>query len=389
MNWLPSLSREERVTLARQLLAVFVVITLLNLGFYWERAFREAAARHNLHSVVRGWDGLAWYVWMVAAPATLLLIRRFPFDSHRPGRSIGQLMLGSAAIYFVVTNTRYLLRILPNAWNPPDSDVPVSWPSYVSTQLERTPLDFLTYVGLFAASFAIDYYEKYRQRAEEVLRLNIQAAELESKLAKLQLTALRGQLHPHFLFNSFNAISTLIRQHRNDQAAASLAHLGDLLRSIMENIDLQHRSVQHELDFIRRYLEIEQLRFGEKLQTVFDIAPQTLTALVPNLLLQPLVENAIKHAISRRVESGVLSIAVHRENDRLRIEIVDNGPGLHTDWERASGIGLRNTQSRLAHAYGSDYSFELRNLSSGGTMARLDLPWRETVTPGVLAEAIS
>ena len=389
MKWLASLSPRERATLWQQLLAVFILVTLLNVGFYWERAFREAAARHNLHSVVRGWDGLAWYVWMPAAPATLLLIRRYPFSATQPAQSIARLVAGSAVIYFVLTNTRYLLRVLPNLWHPPELDLPVSWPSYFSTQLERTPLDFLTFGGLFAASFAIDYYGKYRQRVAEVLRLKVQAAELGSELARLQLTALRGQLQPHFLFNSFNAIATLIRQERNEEAAASLAQLGDLLRSIMESIDLQQRSLRQELDFIRRYLEIEQLRFGEKLRTIMDVEPAALEASVPNLLLQPLVENAIKHAISRRIEAGVLRVSIRRDGNRLRVEIADNGPGLRDDWARSPGIGIRNTRSRLTHAYGANYVLELRSPVEGGTVARLDLPWSQVNATATGAEALA
>jgi two-component sensor histidine kinase len=387
MKWPSSLPPRERATLWWQLLAVFVVVTLLNVGFYWQRAFREAAERRNLYSVVRGWDGLAWYVWMPAAPATLLLLRRYPFSSTRPLRSAMPLLAGSAVIYCVVTNTRYLLRILPNVWHPPQQDLPISWPSYLSTQLERTPLDFLTYVGLFAASFAIDYYVKYRQRAEEVLRLKIQAAELGSEIARLQLTALRGQLHPHFLFNSFNAISSLVRQHRTDEAAASLAHLGDLLRSIMETIDLQHRLLRAEVNFIQRYLDIERLRFGERLQTRMEIEEAALEALVPNLLLQPLVENAIKHGISRRVEGGVLRIRIRREGTRLKIEIADNGPGLADGWAESPGIGLRNTRRRLAHVYGADHHLDLSAASAGGTVARLELPWRTTVESVAVATA--
>ena len=356
---------------------MFIVVTLLNLGFYWQRAFREAAARRNLHAVMRGWDGLAWYVWMPAAPATLLLIRRHPFQREQAARSLARLAAGSAVIYCVVTNTRYLLRILPNVWLPPEHDLPVSWVNYLQTQLERTPLDFLTYCGLFATSFAVHYYSQSRQRTDELMRLQLRTARLESELARLQLTALRGQLHPHFLFNSFNAIATLVRQRKTDEAAEMLAQLSELLRTVMENIELQERTLLHELEFVRGYLEIERIRFGEKLRTVFEIEPAALECLVPNLLLQPLVENAIKHGISKRLATGSVCIAARRHGDRLQLEISNDGAEGTPDAAHATaGIGLRNTVSRLELAYASDYQFELITRPAGGASARLDLPWK-------------
>jgi hypothetical protein len=371
------LSSEERSTLQRQLAAVFIVVTLLNLGFYWQRAFREAAARRNLHSVVRGWDGLAWYVWMPAAPATLLLIRRHPFQRERAARSLARLAAGSAVIYFVVTNTRYLLRITPNLWLPPEQDLPVNWLNYLQTQLERTPLDFLTYCGLFATSFAVHTSSQSRQRSDELMRLQLRTARLESELARLQLTALRGQLHPHFLFNSFNAIATLVRQRKTDEAAEMLAQLSELLRTVMENIELQERTLLHEIEFVRSYLGIERIRFGEKLRTTFAIEPGTLECLVPNLLLQPLVENAIKHGISRRLEPGEVCIAARRQGSRLQLEIANDGAeGVDSAASTTAGIGLRNTVSRLELAYGSDYQFELITRPAGGASVRLDLPWK-------------
>src|SRR5690606_22181941 len=133
-----------------------------------------------------------------------------------------------------ITNTRYLLRVAPNLWLPPEAQVPVNLVAYAHTQLERLPLDFLTYGGLFAASYAVDYYSKYRRRADELMQLQLRMAQVESELARAQLTALRRQIHPHFLFNSFNAIATLVRQGRNDAAVDTIARLGELLRFVME-----------------------------------------------------------------------------------------------------------------------------------------------------------
>lgn len=382
-RFFPGLAAGDRAMLRQQLAAVFLVITLLNLGFYWQRLLRQEAERRNVHTVMRGWDGLAWYVWMPVAPATLLLIRRYPFNRDRKLRSVMQLAAGSAAIYIVATNTRYLLRLMPNLWLPDASDLPTDWQTYQHTMLERLPIDFLTYGGLFAASFAIDYYTKYRQRAEEVLRLQLQAAELQTELARLQLTALRGQLQPHFLFNSFNAISTLVRQGRNEQADETIVQLSELLRFVMVNIDLQEMPFEEELAFVRCYLDVERVRFGERLAVGFDVTSEALGCVVPNLLLQPLVENAIKHGVARRTGPGRVTITAARTGNRLRVEVLNDGPipatGVLADgWPvKSTGIGLRNTRSRLDHVYGTDYRFEITARAEGGAVVRLDLPWRD------------
>jgi sensor histidine kinase YesM len=318
---------------------------------------------------------------MPAAPATLLLVRRYPFDRRRRTWVLSRLVAGSAVIYFAVTNTRYVLRLLPNLWLPDQLDRPLAWEVYVSTQLDRAPLDFLTYCGLFATSFAIDYHSKYRQRAAEILRLQLQAAQLQSELARAQLAALRGQLHPHFLFNAFNSVATLVRQEKNAAAVEMIANLGDLLRLAMENIDRPEVTLAQELEFVDCYLRVERVRFGPKLQVVRRVRPETLAATIPGFLLQPLVENAIKHGISQRSAPGNLSLSADRHGDRLRIEIANDGP---SPSERpgvlasAAGIGLKNTRSRLQHAYGSDFRFEIASGAGGQTTATFDLPWRSS-----------
>lgn len=386
-RFVAGLSAEERTVFKRQLAAIFVVVTLLNLGFYWQRAFREMAALRNVQLVMRGWDGLAWYVWMPAAPATLLLIRRYPFVREQAVASLARLVAGSGAIYFVVTNTRYLLRVMPNLWRPPAEVLPVSWSSYVNTQMDRAPLDFLTYCGLFAASFAVDYYSKFRQRAEEVMQLQLRSAQLQAELVRFQLTALRGQLHPHFLFNSFNAIATLVRQQKNDEAVETIARLGELLRFAMEKIDQPELPFQHELEFIRCYLDVERVRFGKKLQVAIEVEPAALACIVPSLLLQPLVENAIKHGIAQRRAPGEVRITARRRHEQLLLEVENDGPEEAVPpAARPSGIGLSNTRRRLDHAYGTSHRFEILPQPGGGMLVRLELPCREEVAAAMPPE---
>ena len=372
---------EERAELKVQLPLFLIASVLLSVGYYGQRELRALADREHVQQLLRGWDGFAWFVWLLAAPVMLVLIRRFPLVRGQIRRRLVGLIAGSLAIYLLVTNLRFLLRILPNLWIPKTEDLPVDWSHYTISTLLLLPMDFLTYCGFFAATFAIVYHFKYRKRGDEALQLQLRTAQLESDLARAELTVLRGQLHPHFLFNSFNAVASLVRQKRNDSAVEIIAQLSALLRLAIERTGRQELPLDEEIDFIRRYLEIEQVRFGEKLRLDFSLDPAALDAVVPNLVLQPLVENAIKHGISRRTRPGTVRLAVRRMDSRLQVEVVDDGPDgspvePDADENRRSGIGLSNTRARLEKIYGTDYLLEMLPRPEGGMRVRLDLPWR-------------
>jgi len=370
---------EERRPFTLQTAVMFAVITLLNLGFYRQRQLLELDTKINLHRIVHGWDGLAWYVWLAAAPATLALIRRFPLGAGIRPRNLVGLTLGSGAIYLIIANARYGLRMLTHLWMPADAGQPMDWTMYAHTQSVLLPLDFLTFCGFLAASYAIDTYCQYRKRADEIQRLQLQAARLQSELAQSKLATLRGQLHPHFLFNSFNAVSMLVRQRKNEFAVEMITELSSLLRLVMENVEQPELTLGRELDFVQCYLNVERVRFGEKLRMRLDVDPETLGCIVPNLLLQPLVENAIKHGISRRITPGCVRLTAARRGERLVLEVLDDGPGFPEEegTPKTGGIGLRNTRSRLNHAYGADYRLEIGRSPGSGAAVRLDLPWRE------------
>jgi two-component system LytT family sensor kinase len=366
-----------------QVIAAFAIITLFNVGFYWERQLSALTARRQLPSLISAWDGFEWYVWLAAVPAILFLIRRFPLVHPRVVRHVIGLMLGSCGICLLVVNARYALRLLPNVWLPDAADLPTDAFTYLHTQLVLAPIDFLTYVGLFATSFAIDYNFKYRQRAKEALQLQLRTMRLESELARAQLVALRSQLRPHFFFNAFNAISTLVRQHKNDVAVEMIAELSGLLRMAMENAGLQEVTLERELEFVMHYLTVERVRFGDKLRSEVTAPPDTLPAIVPSMLLQPLAGNAIKHAISRRTTPGTIRIDARRVGQRLIIEVADDGPGESPapPPKNRTGVGLANTRARLGAVCGDDYTLEMNPRPEGGMVVHLDLPWR--TTPGV------
>ena len=363
-----------------QLAAVFLLITFLNLGYYWQRELLEIAIRQNLGSASRVWDAFEWYAWLAAAPIGLLLTRWFPAVRERRLRNVAGLVAGGIVLCLVIGNLLYLIRIAPNLWEPDARDLRLDLASYAHSQLALLPVNLVTFTGLIMVSFAVDYYFKYRLRVSANHRFELRMARLRSDLAGAQLAALRGQLQPHFLFNAFNAIATLVRQKRNETAIETITELSALLRLAMETTAQAEVPLERELEFIARYLAVERIRFGDKLRIDVSAPPDTLAALVPNLVLQPLVGNAIKHAISMRTTPGTVTVAARRRGDRLEVEVSDDGPGGDQvdDTIVSTGVGLVNTRARLDATYGRDYSLELTPRHGGGMRVRLDIPWRES-----------
>jgi signal transduction histidine kinase len=216
--------------------------------------------------------------------------------------------------------------------------------------------------------FGIKYYQDAQVERERAL-----AAEGEAHRARLQ--ALRYQLNPHFLFNTLNAVSTLIVERKNQDAERMVARLSDFLRLTLECDADVEVPLADELDFARRYLDIEQIRFGDRLTVHEDVDPETLSAQVPPLLLQPLVENAVRHGIMPREEGGTLHIEARHVGQRLLLRVMDDGPGPPGAKGDGNGVGLSNTKARLESLYGSDHRFSLRRADGGGCIVRIELPF--------------
>ncbi|MGQ0713398.1 MAG: sensor histidine kinase [Gemmatimonadaceae bacterium] len=235
-------------------------------------------------------------------------------------------------------------------------------------------LHFLAYFAVLAITHASDFLGWRRDQRLKEARLAERTARLETQLARTELQILRSQLDPHFLFNALHVISELVHV---DPARADrmVAHLGDLLRMSASLARSSDVPLRNELEFVNAYLEIQQARFGGKLRVVRDVDASTLDAAVPSLLVQPLVENAIRHGTSRRAGGGQLEIATRRLGASLLIEVRDDGPGLPADRMPDEGIGIGHTRARLAHLYGSDGALELEARPGGGTTARVRLPY--------------
>lgn len=228
---------------------------------------------------------------------------------------------------------------------------------------------FTTYLPIVLVAHVVLYYQRLRQR-------ELRTSQLQTQLAKAHLQALKSQLQPHFLFNTMHSISALML---TDVPAADrmMARLSDLLRMSLESEGTQVTTLSRELEFVNCYLEIEKIRFEERLNVIWDISPEVLDAQVPHLLLQPLVDNAVKHGISRLPSAGEIRIAGATRKGELHLEVTDNGPGFGKPGSmQHNGLGLRVTRERLESLYGEDQSMELLSLPEGGATVRICIPFR-------------
>jgi two-component system, LytTR family, sensor kinase len=200
--------------------------------------------------------------------------------------------------------------------------------------------------------------------------------QLETSLAKAQVQALRMQLNPHFLFNTLHSISALVREENKALAIKMIAGLGDLLRQSLQ-VNSQEVTLRQELDFLEKYLEIEQLRFQDRLNVKMMIDPDTVQATVPCLILQPLVENALRHGISKSAKASLIEIRAIKENGNLILQVHDDGPGFPAEIKPSNGnrIGIANTQARLESLYRSAFRFQLENAEDGGALATISIPF--------------
>ena len=324
-------------------------------------------------------EALYWVPWVLLTPPLLMVARRWPLGRGVSRRGITAhvfAMIGIALVQ-VVTSDALLFVAAVVAKRPPGM---------------RTDLMLLgferSFAGLFITAcwkywvfmgvhYAFEYHRRFRER-------ELAAARLEGELATAQLQALRMQLHPHFLFNTLHSVS-MLNFVDVDAANRILVQLSDLLRLTLEKSGLQEVPLAQEIDFIDRYLAIERVRFDDRLVIRLEIADAALDAAVPNLILQPLVENAIRHGIAPFSRQACLTIRARTEGTRLVLEVEDDGPGLPVAWTlaRDAGIGLAHVRDRLAHAYGAEHSFDLVRPSHGkGLLARVTIPAKTPVSRG-------
>ena len=363
----------------RKYAAYFLAWTILGLFFFSQ----ELAQRFFSHDPTPWWHYLlSWltgmYICALLTPGVLWLGRKFPIERRNWARRTALHLLCSVA--FALINVVLASIELPHMRVLPAS-VKGFWGTLAVLLLISFHGSILVYWVVLGIQYALLYYRRYQEREKQALRLELHASELKSQLMRSQLSALKMQLQPHFLFNTLNAIMVLVRQQRGRQAEEMLARLSDLLRSVLEEVEPQEVPLRRELDYLRLYLSIEQVRFQDRLRIEIHADPGTLDAAVPHMGLQPIVENAIRHGIGRRSAAGKIEISASRVNDKLELKVEDDGPGFPAaNFEAARGIGLANTRARLNQLYGDAAELTAQNREHCGAAVTMILPYH--VAPG-------
>lgn len=358
----------------RRVLLFALLWTLLGL-FVGSKLIIE----HRLYGQNYPWFKALWwwlmeaYTWALLSLVVARVCRRLAaMRAAWPRQLASHLVMGCAlsVVQGAIASTAGLIESWAKGW-PPTPVGPYAFSSALKiTVVNHFHTNLLVYAAIVLAWHALNYYREWRER-------ELQAAALEAQLAQTQLQALKIQLQPHFLFNTLNSISAL--NHEDPKAAnRMIARLSELLRLSLENDGAQEVALHQELDFLKRYLEIQQVRFGDRLRVRIDVAPETMDARVPNLLLQPLVENAIRHGIAPFAAPGEVHVQACRENGQLCLRVADTGPGLPKSKPNSApeGIGLANTRARLRQLYGDAQRFELRNGAERGAIAEVRIPFQ-------------
>lgn len=314
------------------------------------------------------WRLPPWWVWALATPLVVHLGRRWAPWRTAGWRWLPIHLLANAAIgaveqlaYF---HSSRAIGMEPFTTTSAIDLVPV-------VLLKTAWLELLLYWGVIAIDHGLAYQRRYREAA-------LRESQLEARLVEAQLDALKMQLQPHFLFNTINAVTVLMRKGETASAIRMLGGLSELLRRSLSSLRVEFVTLRDELDFAARYLEIETTRFPDRLRTRVEVDPAAAQARVPNLILQPLVENAVKHGIAPRIGGGEIAIRARVAGARLRVEVHDDGVGVAAAPATAGhGLGLAHVRKRLSQLYGDDHAFTLAPAAGGGTVATLELPLQE------------
>lgn len=310
---------------------------------------------------------ISWIVWALATPIVLRLGQRFPPVRLRPLRA-----------WFIHVGTCVAISVVYSAWTACLQLLLQPWGYAQVTNWGRTAFsvfygEFHVFLILYAAILAISYTLEYTRR---LAQHETEAARLNEQLSRAQLDALRRQLEPHFLFNTLNAIAGLVRENRNAPAISMIAGLSDLLRRVLDDSGQQEVSLGEEMEFLETYLDIQKMRFADRLQLNVNVPREFLSARVPSLILQPMVENAIEHGIGKRAAGGAIRIAASRDSGLLKLSVYNQGPRIPENWEQLrAGVGISNVRARLESLYGATCALDIRNVESG-VEVRLSVPYK-------------
>jgi signal transduction histidine kinase len=351
------------------ILAFWATFALLSVG---QGAFGDEAARFQWSKATG--ELIEYSAWALITPLVLRFVAAFPVVEVMPttyltaARNVALHIVTALGVAITIDLSEELVGLGAAGRN--------SSPSLLQQVQNFWFVDELViYLVVLMAGFARVYYLQKKEQQEEAERLEERAESLEAQLTEARLEALRMQLNPHFLFNTLHAVSTLVDRDPSG-VRRMIARLSELLRHVLDEDAPQEVPLSEELDFLNDYLEIQTIRFQGDLDTEIDVPPELHEAQVPNLILQPIVENAIKHGASQVRGMGRIEIQGRRAEDRLVLSVTDNGPGLSEPQEE--GLGLRNVRARLQELYGDDQSLDLESAPDEGTRATLEIPYHSS-----------
>jgi two-component system LytT family sensor kinase len=354
-------------------LAFWLALGLVESSTAWVRARNLPAPQPWWHAL---WANVPWWLlWAPLTPPALALARRAPLLGERWPRAVA--VHAVASLLFAVVHL--LVEGAVFWWTVSRVHVPSLTAQWRALFINYLPLEVVTYWAVIGAAHAIDAQRRWRDAAVEAAQASARAARLELGLAEARLQALRMELNPHFLFNALNAVSGLVRRDERENAVRMLARLGELLRATLDRDAASEHTLEEELALLERYVDIERARFGDRLTVTVGASAEARRALVPAFLLQPLVENAIRHGVARRPGAARVAVSAWREGARLELVVEDDGAGLRGP--PREGIGLSNTRARLAARWGAAATLALESVPGGGARLRLSFPYAPVALP--------
>jgi hypothetical protein len=310
-----------------------------------------------------------WLPWALATPWVIHLARRYPVIRGTTVRTVAVHFAAFFAISAVAEAWSATLQVLFNPWG--NRRPPTFWDTWSTTLLYQVLIFVIAYALILTITYLVDSREKVARQMTETARLN-------EELSKAQLAALRGQMEPHFMFNTLNSIAGLVRDQCNDAAVRMIVGLSEFLRRASENSHRPQVTLAEEVEYLQRYIDIQKVRFGERLRVSVDVPADLLDVLVPNLLLQPLVENAIKHGVGKRIAGGTIRVAGARRDGRLCLSVYNDGASLPSDAQtQGAGVGLGNLRTRLQILHGDASELRMTRVGEDGVEVVVTLPLGE------------
>lgn len=327
---------------------------------------QHALGRHGGELLLFLIELAGWLPWALATPFVIRLARRRPIIPAPTIRGTSAHLITLFAVTMIAEGWSATLHMLFNPWA--HRQAPTFWDTLGATLIFHGLICVFAYSLILALTYLVDSRDK-------VARQEIEAARLNEQLSKAQLAALRRQMEPHFMFNTLNSIAGLVRENSNAAAVNMIVGLSEILRRASKDFQKPEVTLAEEVEYLQRYIDIQKVRFGERLDYYIDIPPSLMSAQVPSLLLQPLVENAIKHGLAQRVQGGEIRVAVARKSSALCLSVYNDGSNFAADWQsNCAGVGLANLRTRLRIMHGDAADLRVRSVNGGGVEVIVTLP---------------